>query len=402
MKLTETVPTRACALCRGPVTGEAWSKEHILLEALGGRRTVSRFICRTCNSKAGDSWDAALATDLEDLARMLDISRERGSGRPRVFYTSQGLPIRVLPGNRVELGHTDVKPFNDGNREGKIVIAGSTDKLREIVQKISDRTPLTEDVDTIVAGRSERTGYLREAVGYRINNPGDAGDKSLVKSVLALTCHAGVDPFCADAAIEYLTTHNTNKCVFPYYKEDLVSPRIPGLPLNCVFVKGDPTKRKLMGYIEIFGFLRRVVRLSDAYEGKHFEHYYAMDPTDGSELQVGIILDPTILREAEEQPDYEQEQRVILDVVTDIVKKVKARAADQKKDQLVRAAVNAWYDESGKEPEEVLTVEECRTLSRLIAEAVAPYMLHLMMPLHLPEDVLQELAQTETTNWRAG
>ena len=393
---------RGCTLCGGRVTGDDQSKEHILLAALGSWRTVSGFICRSCNSETGKSWDAVLSGDLEDLARMLNISRERGPVRPRIFYTSEDLPIKVLPGNRVELGHTSVKPFNDGSREGKTVIAGSTDELREIAQKINDRRPLTEDVDAILAGRSERTGYLREAVGYRINIPGDDAHKSLVKSVLALTFEAGVEPACADAAINYLTNDNAEKCIFPYYKENLVSPRISGMPLNCVYVKGDPINRKLMGYVEIFGFLRRVVRLSDAYEGKHFEHYYAIDPSDGSELQVEIRLDPSILREAEEQPDYEQEKRVVLDVLTDIVETVKAKAEHQEIDLLVRTAIGAWYDENGKGSEEVLTVEECHSLSRRIAEAVAPYMLHLMMPLQLPENVLQQLSQAEITDWRAG
>ena len=155
MKLSQTEPTRICALCLGPVTGEDQSKEHILLAALGGRRTVSGFICRTCNSKTGNTWDASLANDLEDLARLLDISRERGSVRPRVFYTSEGLPIRVLPGNRVQLGHQSVKEFNDGNRKGVTIIAGSSDELRQMARRISERRRITEDVDTLVAGRSK-------------------------------------------------------------------------------------------------------------------------------------------------------------------------------------------------------------------------------------------------------
>ena len=254
---------RTCVLCQGPVTGEDQSKEHIIPAALGGRRTVSHFICRTCNRETGHTWDAALANDLEDFARFLNISRERGPVRPKQIYTSQDIPIRILPGNRVQLGHPSVKGFKNGEREGKTVMAGSTGELREIVQRISERRPITEDVDAIVEGRSEQTGYLREAIDYTINNPGDDGNKSLVKSVLAVTYDAGVNPDHADSAIEYLKNDGATKCIFPYYKEDLVSPRIPDMPLNCVYVKGDPSKSKLTGYVEIFGFLRRVVRLSD-------------------------------------------------------------------------------------------------------------------------------------------
>ena len=78
-----------CALCKGPSGGENRSSEHITLAALGGRRTVSGFICRTCNSDTGNTWDAALANDLEDLARLLAISRQRGSVQSKMVYTSQ-------------------------------------------------------------------------------------------------------------------------------------------------------------------------------------------------------------------------------------------------------------------------------------------------------------------------
>ena len=281
--------------------------------------------------------------------------------------SSQGLPIRVLPGNRTQLGHSLVHPFveeaNDGNREGREVIAESTDELRGILRRINERRPLTKGVDAIVSDRLTLTGYLREPIGYTINNPGDAGNKSLVKSVLALTCHAGVDPNSADAVIEYLTNDDATKCIFPYYRKDLVSPRILDMPLNCVYVKGDPSKRKLMGYVEVFGFLRKVVRLSDAYEGEHFDHYYAMDPRDGSEQQVGIILNPTIMREAEEQPDYQQEKRVILEAIRNIAGKVKERAEEKELNRLVEMAISMWYAEHGKESGVDLTNEERYSLS---------------------------------------
>ena len=212
---------KKCALCLCPFTNENQSKEHIILAALGGRRTVSSFICRTCNSRTGSTWDAALAKDLEDLARLLDISRARGPIPTRTFDTAEGIPIKVFPGNRVQLSHPVVKEINHEDQKKILVIAKSADDLRKIAQSIIKRTPLTEDIETIVAGRSKTRGFLREAVGYNIRNPEEDGKKSLVKSVLALMSDAGINPAHADNAIKYLTKDNAQECIFPYYKENL-------------------------------------------------------------------------------------------------------------------------------------------------------------------------------------
>ena len=161
------------------------------------------------------------------------------------------------------------------------IAARSTDELRAIIQTIGERKNLTQDIDTIMAGRSVHSGYLQEGIGYTINNPGKDGSRSLVKSVLALMFDAGIDPACASTATRYLIDDEAPECIFPYYQTDLVSPRVADMPLNCVYVKGDPDLRILIGYVEIFGFLRRVVRLSDEYVGDYFERCYALDPTDG-------------------------------------------------------------------------------------------------------------------------
>ena len=147
-----------------------------------------------------------------------------------------------------------------------------------MARKTIERQGLSLDVETFIAGASSGTRYLQEALPHTIGSGGADGEKSLVKSALALLFEAGVDPNLADAATSYLTQDEAPTCVFPYYKTDLVSPRTQGMPLNCVHVRGDQASGTLLAYIEIFGFLRRVIRLSDKYDGEAFEHCYVMGP----------------------------------------------------------------------------------------------------------------------------
>ena len=43
-----------CALCEAPSGNGNDSREHILPNAIGGRKTVRGFLCRVCNTMAGE------------------------------------------------------------------------------------------------------------------------------------------------------------------------------------------------------------------------------------------------------------------------------------------------------------------------------------------------------------
>ena len=150
-----------------------------------------------------------------------------------------------------------------------------------------------------------------------------------------------------------------------------------------------------MGYIEILGLLRQVVRLSDTYKGKPFEHYYSMNPIDSSELALEIRLDPTIIREAEEQPDHEQEQRVLTESIAHIMRNFKDRNIKRR----TKSAEKEWRDENNKEPEDTLTTEEFASLLDHIEKTITPYLLNQMKPVHVPENILKTSSQTENTSW---
>jgi hypothetical protein len=85
-----------CALCETTISAESGSEEHLIPNALGGRRKASGFLCRHCNSATGESWDAELAKQLLPLCLLFDISRERGD--------PPGLRVETSAGERLTLG----------------------------------------------------------------------------------------------------------------------------------------------------------------------------------------------------------------------------------------------------------------------------------------------------------
>ena len=152
----------------------------------------------------------------------------------------------------------------------------------------------------------------------------------------------------------------------------------------------------LLAYIEIFGFLRRVMRLSNKYDGEAFEHCYAMDPTTGTEQQVTIALDPTAVLEAELDPDPVQENQACVEALNYLFEKAMEKAERKTIEDLYHKTINAWRDEHGKQPGDEPTTEEAHSLSNHLAEAFGPYLLHRLLPIYLPDYAVEELARSET------
>ena len=108
--------SRTCWLCERAFIDSSMSDEHIMPNAIGGRTTVRGFICRDCNNGAGERWDAALTSQLNFLALLFDISRQRGAV-PSMRFTTTGKTVEVLPGNRGLIG----QPVHEVPQDGKTI-----------------------------------------------------------------------------------------------------------------------------------------------------------------------------------------------------------------------------------------------------------------------------------------
>ena len=98
-----------CVLCDVVINRENDSNEHIIPNAIGGKKVVRAFICRNCNSTSGHAWDTELVKQLHPLCVLLNIQRSRGVVPKLSVKSSKG---RTLI-DRAENSH---QPFR--RREG--------------------------------------------------------------------------------------------------------------------------------------------------------------------------------------------------------------------------------------------------------------------------------------------
>ena len=288
-------------------------------------------------------------------------------------------------------GHTTELELIEGNRRILRITATSKDELCKSAQKIKDRRNLDLDVAAIVEAATVRSRYIDEPYLLLDLDWGPDHYKSLVKSALALVCYAGLDPSDAEIAKAYLTGDTEERCFFPYYNKDLISQREAGMPINCVYVKGDAVSRELMAYVEIFGILRAVIRLSERYYGDYFERHYAFDPTDGREFDVEIELNSSILVAAENETDYYGvETGGFLAAVDPVMRRAKAIANENELARIVVLVMQQYFDELGKASDEPITDDEYRAMWDHIGQSVMPFFEHLHRPMKLPDHVLKQ------------
>ena len=367
-----------CALCNEPFTADNRSKEHIIPAALGGHRTVDDFLCRRCNSQTGDSWDAELVRTLHELSLLLDIRRQRGQTPAKVVNTTGGGQIRLLPGGRLEL----TKPeFDKSYEDGKLAIhltARTEHEARRMLRNIAQRYNRDIDIDGLIAENPIQSHYPSDKMRLEIGLGGPHSDKSMVKSALAMAVYAGITPDDAPLAVDYLRSNDAVVCIDPCYTRDVVLNRVPGMPLNCVYVAGDAGCRRLVAYVELFGVLRRVICLSDDYEGESFNDYYAFDPTDGSFQSIEFELEPATIKPTGNEPFDESTIEQVRLALLSVIQKAQGTAVENHIGKLVHEGFNEFLDDRNKDEDEPLSEEDVEALTASVMKRLEPFLVHLV------------------------
>ena len=285
---------------------------------------------------AGKEWDDELARQLNPLSNLLDIKRERG--RPPT------LVVDTLGGKRLKHrsdGHMTTDRYRVSERRfaDKISVHVTAPSKRELKGHLRGRIrtyPHLEGVD-LLEQATRRSEYVADPMVIDLNFGGLQAGRSVVKSCVALAHVAGVRLSNLEQAREYLGGRDA-PC-FGYYNEnDVVLNRPPRTFFHCVHVRGDEGSGKILGYVELFGYQRMVILLSDSYSGRPFSKCYAVDPVAGREIDLAVEL-----------PDFNSEE---IQAIYDYKK------VDFEKTCTAVESLIEWYIEESSKREQARAVRE--------------------------------------------
>jgi hypothetical protein len=240
-------------LAEATITAENDSEEHLIPNALGGRRKVSGFLCRDCNSATGESWDAEVAEQLLPLCLLLDISRERGDPPGLRVVTSAGERLTIGPsGTLARSAPVFTRTPSPSGKTHYHVEARTMHEARQILMDLKRKHPEI-DVDATLARAQMVETYPRGAVGHDLSIGGELAGRSMVKSSLAWAFANGVDWAACEGALSYLRANGAPPLlrILPRHGPD---PRTPGWrPAPLPFSRGRHCDRPDPWLWRIFG-----------------------------------------------------------------------------------------------------------------------------------------------------
>lgn len=189
-----------CIFC-GSALDRQTKPEHVLLNALGGRKTTSQVICSECNNRFGNGIDKAFAGQIEVIRNLLQMESGTGNSAPMLRKVQAGSEILNMRGD----GAIDpvVKPFVVTERpDGSFNIeinASSLEEIDRLIPNIAASLKMPEaDIRSQLATAKARAVERRpDTIHFPLSFGGHDAIRSAVKACLVLwALKAGNDELC--------------------------------------------------------------------------------------------------------------------------------------------------------------------------------------------------------------
>ncbi len=378
-----------CAFCGAALTNSNFSKEHVIPNAIGGRKTVSRFICVNCNSSTGSEWDNELVNQLKPLCTLLNIKRGRGKNQPLPVETVKGRKLILDPNGSMAPPKLSFEKHDLGEKTEIKICARSKSELQNTLEDLKKKHPQI-DVATLLAEANDVREYSEDPLQFSLEFGGAHSGRSVIKSCLALAFKAGLSIDECEHVKSYLLGDGA-PCFGYFYERDLVKNRPENTIFHCVHVCGDPANKQVLAYVEYFSFHRVVACLSSNYDGRAFSHSYAIDPIAGAELDIEIKLkiEPQEITEIYEckKENTDKKTQALEAVLMRWYKQDRERAfADAAEDASAFAQA-----ECGVKPGDLMSDQLAAKLARVATDRITPFLVHLIIGGMYSSESLQEI-----------
>lgn len=246
------VETMNCYVCTERITDGNKTEEHILLNSIGGRLKSNYIICKQCNSEFGEDIDSDLSNQLNFIANMLNLKRERGEPQRVSGKSVNGEDIWMEPGGKPSMK----KPIIKLDEKGKklTVVAPRMKGLKKQLEGLRRKYP-TINMDEL--GKAEvKREYLSERYHFDQVFGGEKTFRSICKKAVNFYMHYGGKKETISHLIDYIKngSESDSKVAAFYYPEQQqeVIPKNDGEILHSIILKGSSDNRILYCYVELF------------------------------------------------------------------------------------------------------------------------------------------------------
>ena len=281
-----------CIACRARLEDHNRSREHVIPQALGGRKTISDSLCRKCNNETGADWDAKLVEQLLPIQQLVHDPADPRVRSRTVRDEETGVELTFKPGLRGGLTTETIITELGDNRSRIQTSANTRGRALQELEKALRERGLNRSEAKKEARREPVVQELREQwIEATVFSSWGAGGtmKATVKTAMNAGCVAGLEWYQMARGGDYLRGRDFSVVWLPAVTGVIEKPT-KGVEQWChtVYVKTDTSEKVVWGYCEWFGVVHVVMLLGRAYLGTPKEWKYSVEPTTGKEVDTNV------------------------------------------------------------------------------------------------------------------
>lgn len=256
-----------CYICDSKLTKNNETEEHIILNSIGGRLKSKNLMCKSCNSKLGSNIDHLLAKQLNPIANLLDIKRDRGEPQ-NIKGKYSDREVIIEPGGRIKLA----RPYVEKGEKVIHIEASSIGEARKVLKGLQRSYPEI-DIANETANFSKEKEYL-ESVTIGLTFGGIDIKRAICKMAVNYFIENGGDPSIIKYLLPFIKGEEKLKNTKYYYPRREVFYKENEEILHSLVLSGDPETKYLFVYVELFNEFKFIVLLSNDYVGKEVYQSY--------------------------------------------------------------------------------------------------------------------------------
>lgn len=349
-----------CYVCEEEISRENETEEHILLNAIGGRLKSKQLICKGCNSDFGSEIDDSLARQLNPIANLLDIKRDRGNPQ-NVKGTYNNKDILIEPGGKLKLA----RPYVEKNENMFHIEASSERQAKEVLKGLKRKHPEI-NIDEQIKNADRNKSYL-PSVKINMDFGGEEASRALCKMAVNFFIYHGGKPEEVKHLLPYIKGSAEEAEVYFYYPKSEVFYKGEKEVLHTLILAGDPQRKYLYVYVELFNEFKMVVFINREYEGEaiYQSYHYNVVTNEVVEYDEPVKIPSQQLKRYKSKnidvKKFEERMKHLLQRVDKII-------VDKRINEITTNAMKEMTEKYPQEENPYITKEMCAFLANRVAE----------------------------------
>lgn len=279
-----------CYICTTPITDENKSKEHIILNAIGGKLKSYDLLCNVCNSKIGHEADSELAKQFQFMSGYLQVKRDNGkipdtTGGKLKDGTAIDLVDGITP--RYAKPKYEATPTEDGITYN--IMARDDKEMKQILTGLKKKHPGL-DIEESMKVVKRTKSRLKEPVVINQTFGGDLAFRSIAKSAINFYIHNNGARKNILHLIPYIEGKEELDIVKHYHPLKSIYKKDAGEIIHMIHLVGSKREKTLYCFIEFFSTHSYLILLSNDYEGSNLTFTYAYNLITNTDVKKKVDL----------------------------------------------------------------------------------------------------------------